>query len=109
VQMQTTRVPHPEALPGSALEAEADRRLRHALVTMYTSNLTGNTRANGTVAVADCQLKNSTRLTIDSRPRQFNHTLGEQPLIERRVPFCLAELRFVRRDQLATQQRGQVE
>src|SRR5690606_10203547 len=36
VQMQTTRVPHPEALPGSALEAEADRRLRHDLVTMYT-------------------------------------------------------------------------
>src|SRR3989338_4488131 len=109
VQVQTTGVPHTEALARSALEAEGDRRLGHALVAMFAGDFAGDTGTNGTVAVADFQIKLGTAGSIDRRLGQLDHLLGQQAFVERRVALNQAELRLVGRNVVAAEQRRQVQ
>src|SRR5690606_4987422 len=49
-QMQTTGVPHAEALARRALEAEGDRRILHALIAVAPGDLAGDPRTDRAVA-----------------------------------------------------------
>src|SRR5450830_1012862 len=109
VHVQATGVPHTEALTRRPFEAEGDRRLGHALVAVTTGDFTGNPRADGTVAVADIQGEVRAAQVVDRRQGHLDHLLGQQALVEGRVALDLAELRLVRRDVIAAQQRRQVQ
>src|SRR5690606_38997089 len=109
VHVQSAHVPYPEALSGSALEAEGDWRGSHALVAVTPGDLAGYPGTDRTVAIGEGHLEVATVQTFDCRHGHFHHALGGQPLVEGLVALDLAVLRPVGRYQVAVQQRAQVQ
>src|SRR5690606_27073122 len=103
VHVQSAHVPYPEALSGSALEAEGDWRGSHALVAVTPRDLAGSPDTDRTVVIGDRHLVVVTVQTFDCRHGHFHHTLGGQLLVEVLVALFLRVLLLVGRYQVAVQ------
>src|SRR5690606_21416842 len=84
VQVQAAGVPHAEALPRGALEAEGDGRVDHALVAVAAGDLAGHARTDGTVAVADIHFELAAQLVGDGHAGTLDHLLGQQARVKGR-------------------------
>src|SRR5690242_6363657 len=93
--MQTSRVPHAEALSGVAGEAHHQRRLLHSVVAPASGDLPGYARPDRAVEVAELVGPLPARLRLDRRQHLTHHALGELALVEGRIRLRAAVLRCI--------------
>ena len=80
--VQATRVPYAETLPGRTLELERDRLVAHAEIAVTACDLTGQACADRTVPVLYGVVEHAAGLVLDCRQRVLRHRLGQLALVE---------------------------
>ena len=109
IHMQTTGIPHPEALPRGSLQMQCYGGLLHAEVTVPPGNLAGEARADGAMDVSQLIVKTASIPVVDGRQCITNHLLGQLTLVERPVARLNTESWLVLIHTAVTQNRRQIE